>query len=212
MEIQGVGTDEGAGEGEKGWKLGLDHKKRGNNIRSACAFVSGSILNSACYVTLYRVRQQAEEAEEEAAAKTFYFYTFFFLRRACERVSEGARDATAGRTKRGPRTDRTEARYLSLARSLSFFHSRSLALPPSLPPSLGHELLSNSNMWSQCALARSLARPFSSASTIWQSQRTPRDTTRCGWESGSQNRLNPDKRRSNIHMENAILGAQQFYN
>ena len=124
------------------------------------------------------------------------------------RASERARDATAGRTKRGPRTDRTEARYLSLARSLSFFHSRSLSLLLSLPPSgtscfrirtCGHS-------------ARSLARPFSSASTIWQSQRTPRDTTRCGWESGSQNRLNPDKRRSNIHMENAILGAQQFYN
>ena len=106
--------------------------------------------------------------------------------RASERGSEGC----DRRKDEAWAQDRQDRGALSLARSLALFLSFSLALPPSLPPSLGHELLSNSNMWSQCALARSLARPFSSASTIWQSQRTPRDTTRCGWESGSENRLN----------------------
>ena len=87
MEIQGVGTDEGAGLDPRGRKLALDPKKRENDIRPAGAFVSGSIVHVTSHCTESGSRQRAEEAEEAAAAaatKTFYFYTFFFLRRACE--------------------------------------------------------------------------------------------------------------------------------
>ena len=128
------------------------------------------------------------------------------------RASERARDATAGRTKRGPRTDRTEARYLSLARSLSFILARSLSLLLSLPPSGTSCFRIRTCGHSARSLARSLVLsppPLLSGS---RNARLETPLAAVGRASGSQNRLNPDKRRSNIHMENAILGAQQFYN